>query len=302
VGRLDFNTSQHKVSVANYLDVPPVYVVSPSDPFYELAFEGETIRFRVPAGAVQGGGSDEPLELLDPDHPDYGPFTELRIWQATIAHGGQTLSASGAGLFHYNNDGALLNPDDSPSHASPFFGWGTGSGLSYLAGLVRPMEVAQGEIRHAIRFAYSNCDSSDQFRAPATKTDQPKNCTETPAPEQERMDMGMRLQLDSAVDCEARTAPGKDESSLETRFVRIFCRALQDYGMIMLDGTGPGGLVIYLEHQETAHWDTVLGEEAWESYGYLLRDADTPDDGFSRVDTDGIPWDRLRVLETSVFP
>jgi hypothetical protein len=116
------------------------------------------------------------------------------------------------------------------------------------------------------------------------------------------MDMGMRLQLDSAVDCEARTAPGKDESSLETRFVRIFCRALQDYGMIMLDGTGPGGLVIYLEHQETAHWDTVLGEEAWESYGYLLRDADTPDDGFSRVDTDGIPWDRLRVLETSVFP
>lgn len=302
VERLDVNTGLHKVSVSNYLDVPPVYVVSPSDPFYELTFEGETIRFRVPAGAVQGGGSDEPVELLDPDHPDHGPFTELRLWQAGFDHAGRLLSASGAGLFHYNNDAAVLNPDGTPSHAVPFQGWGTGSGLSYLAGLVRPKEVEQGEIRHAIRFAYSNCDSSDQFRAPATKTDQPKNCTSTQAPAQQRMDMGMRLQLDTAVDCDERTAPGKTAAAPETRFVRIFCHALQDYGMIMLDGTGPGGLVIYLEHQQTAQWGNVIGEEAWESYGYLLRDKDTPDDGFQRVDTDGIPWDRLRVLETSVFP
>ena len=302
VQRLDLNTAQNKVSVANYLDVPTVYVVSPTDPFYELAFEGETVRFRVPAGAIQGGGSDEPVELLDPDHPDYGPYTELRMWRAGFDHTGQLLTAQGAGLFHYNSDGAILNQDGTPSHAKPFWGWGTGSGLSYLAGLVRPQEVAQGEIRHAIRFAYSNCDSSDQFRPPATKTDQPKNCTGTQAPPEQRMDMGMRLQLDAGVDCATRTAPEKEASAPETRFVRMVCRALQDYGMIMLDGTGPGGLVLYLEHQETARWGDVIGDEAWESYGYLLRDGDTPDDGFQRVGTDGIPWDRLRVLATSVFP
>ena len=56
----------------------------------------------------------------------------------------------------------------------PFLGAGTGSGLSILAGLIRPREVANGEIRHAIRFAYSNIDFiRGAYRAPATKTDQP---------------------------------------------------------------------------------------------------------------------------------
>ena len=128
------------------------------------------------------------------------------------------LTASAAGLFHYNNDGALLNPDDSPSLARPFMGWGTGSGLSYYAGLVHHAEVDQDVIPHAIRFSYSCAHSSDQFRAPATKTDQPHPiCGGNINPDADfAMDMGMRLQLDPAVDCDARTTPAPSGASRAT--------------------------------------------------------------------------------------
>ena len=108
----------------------------------------------------------------------------------------------------------------------------------------------------------------------------------------------MRLQLDPSVDCDARTTPVPEGSdgALETRFLRMFCHALQDYGMIMLDGTGPGGLVIYMENELTADWAQHIGAEQWDSYSYIVRDQTTPDDGFVRGPSDGIPWSQLRVL------
>jgi hypothetical protein len=77
---------------------------------------------------------------------------------------------------------------------------------------------------------------------------------------------------------------------------------LQHYGLIMLDGTVPHGVVIYLEDEQTAGWLSIIGAERYDSFSYIVRDQDTPDDGLTRSATDGIPWGRLRVLETSVFP
>jgi hypothetical protein len=76
---------------------------------------------------------------------------------------------------------------------------------------------------------------------------------------------------------------------------------MQDYGMVMLDGTGPGGLVIYMENELTADWAPKIGLELYDSYSYIVRDQTTPDDGLARGPTDGIPWDRMRVLATSTF-
>jgi hypothetical protein len=303
VSRLELNSTTRKVSLSNHGEVPTLYTASPSDAVYTVTagYMSGTVQFRVPAGAVPGEGSDYPMLVLDPDHPDYGPFTELRLWQAVVDPATHTLTGSGGGLFHYNNDGAILNPDNTKSVSVPFHGAGTGSGLSYFAGLIRAAEVADGHIRHAIRFSYSNCDSSDQFRAPATKTDQPKNCTSTQAPVDERMDMGMRLQLDPTLDCSTRTVPGKADTSTETAFLRTFCRALQEYGMIMLDGTSPGGLLFYMENESTAGFDAVIGEEINGGFAYIIRDQGSPSDGLTRGPSDGIPWERLRVLETSVF-
>lgn len=303
VSRLTTNLANHKVDLSNHGEVPTVYTVSPSDTVYTVNanYLPGPVHFRVPAGAVPGEGSDYPMIVLDPDHPDYGKSTELRLWQASVDATAHTLSGNGGGLFHYNNDGAILNPDGTKSVSVPFLGAGTGSGLSYLAGLIRAAEVKDGTIRHAIRFAYSSCDSSSTFRAPAVKTDQPKNCTGTMAPANERMDMGMRLQLDPTLDCSTRTVPGKADTSSETRFLRMFCRALQQYGMIMLDGTSPGGLVIYMENETTAGFDNIVGSELYGSFSYIIRDQSSPSDGLTRGPSDGIPWGRLRVLEKSVF-
>ena len=136
VGQLDENTEVSKAMMSASGEVPTVYVAKPTDPFYSVSVGGVSTRFRVPAGTVIGTGSDSPLVILDPSHPDHGRHTELRLWQARIS--GSTLSASGSGLFHYNNDGALLNPSGSRSLSVPFRGAGTGSGMSIMAGLIRP--------------------------------------------------------------------------------------------------------------------------------------------------------------------
>jgi hypothetical protein len=297
VGQLVENVGQAKIAMSSAGEVPPVYVAKPTDPFYSVNVGGRQTRFRVPAGVQAGGGSDSPLIILDPSHPDFGRHTELRLWQASVGSG--TLSASGAGLFHYNNDGAIVNPNGTPSHGIPFQGFGTGSGLSYLAGLIRPDEVRLGRIHHALRFAYSAADFNSNFRAPAIKSDQPKGTsTRNPAT---AIEMGMRLQLDPSVNCAARTVPGKADSSPETRYLRIICKALQDYGMMPMDGTGNRLLFFHMEDESTAPWSSIIGSKFNGTWGYLLRDKTTPADGLSRNDTSGIPWGRMRVLARSDF-
>ena len=113
------------------------------------------------------------------------------------------------------------------------------------------------------------------------------------------MDMGMRLQLDPEVDCGARTVPGKSDGSRETRFLRILCRAMQEYGMIMMDGTSNDGILIEMEDDQTADWASVIGEAREGNYGYIVRSQETLGDGLERDDRSGIPWDRLRVIAST---
>jgi hypothetical protein len=297
VSQFASNASNGKVMLSTQGEVPPVYVAAPTDPLVTVNAGGVSTRFRMPKEAVAGSGSDHPLVILDPSHPEFGRNTELRLWQASV--GANSLSASNGGLFHYNNDGSVLNPDGSESVAVPFRGSGTGSGLSIMAGLMRGEEVSAGEIRHALRFAYSAGDFTNRYRAPAVKSDQPKGTSTRNAAG--AMDMGMRLQLDPSVDCEARTVPGRTAGDPETRFLRMVCRALQRYGMIAVDGTGTGGILFMGENEATANWDAIIGSPYNGSYGWILRDETTPSDGLSRNGTSGIPWNRLRVLASSEF-
>ena len=297
--QLDQNSRAGKVFLSSR-QVPPVYVVRRTDPFYSVTVGGETERFRVPAGAKEGEGADRPLVLLDPNHPDFGRHTELRLFKAGVDHEGRRLLSQGAGLFHYNNVGAARNPDGSPSISVPFAGQGTGSGLSILAGLIRPEEVRAGRIRHALRFAYSATDFTSGYRAPAIKTDQPKGTTtRNPAT---ALEMGTRLQLDPAVDCSARTVPGSGERSRETRYLRMICRALQEYGMIAVDGTTERGILLMMEHTRTAGWGAIAGDERLGGYSHLIRTLRSAEDGLARGLNAGIPWDRFRALKNGAFP
>ncbi|MEQ8834908.1 MAG: hypothetical protein RIB67_10770 [Miltoncostaeaceae bacterium] len=294
------NVSTMKINASVTGEVPPIYTASPTDPLYSITIDGRTERFRVPAGAVPGSGADHPLVILDPDHPDHGPKVELRVWQATIDHGARRIYGNGVGLFHYNNDGQRLNPNGTASLSLPFAGWGTGSQLSYTAGLLRPEDIQSGRIQHALRIALGCNDFTSAFVAPAAKTDQTATgCGGSATPAARKVDMGMRMRLSASVNCDNRVAPvlpGRSESTRETHFLRIVCKGLQEYGLVVLDGTVSDGVIFYMENEETGDWGNVAGETFYGSYGYLLRDTTTPNDGLSRGSNHGIPWSQLEVV------
>lgn len=298
VGQLVENATRERMQLAPLADVPTVYTAKPTDPLYSVDITGVETEFRVPGGARPGEGSDYPMVILDPNHPQLGSSVELRLFQAEIDHTNERINATGAGLFRYNNDGKRFD-GNSPSDSLPFAGQGTGSGLSILAGLIRPEEVERGAIHHALRMTYSAADFLPGFRRPAAKTDQPLD-TETRDPGT-AMQMGMRLQLDPGVNCDTRTVPNASNSSPETRFLRMICHAMQDYGVIVADGTRTEGLVIQMEHDATANWAPIVGDRRFESYGHLIRPEGSLDDGLDRESSSGIPWTKLRVLATSEF-
>ena len=285
VSNLRRNVANTKVAASVGGEVSPIYRASASDPFYTVRVGGSNVRFRVPRNAQVGGGSDYPVVILNESHPTFGRHVELRLWQGSINHSSRTISASGTGLFHYNNDGQRVG--GRRASGLPFRGQGTGSALSIMAGMIRPEEIRRGVIRHAIRFSYSNTDFGNGFRAPATKSDQSGSGP---------MQMGMRLQLDRSVNCANRVVPGRANTSKTTRFLRIVCRALQDYGMIVMDGTSPGFMLLYMEHNATARWNNVIGSTHAGSYGFVFRDRTSPGDGLSRGANAGIPWNKMRVV------
>lgn len=90
--------------------------------------------------------------------------------------------------------------------------------------------------------------------------------------------------------------------------LRMICRALQRYGAIVVDGSGmTDSYAISMEldraYGGTADWHAVGGDPPGGYWGNLIRDqlANQTGDGLGRGPTDGIPWQRMRVLATSVF-
>ncbi|MDQ3875691.1 MAG: hypothetical protein M3322_09145 [Actinomycetota bacterium] len=134
---------------------------------------------------------------------------------------------------------------------------GRGAGLPYLAGLVRRCELARGRIDHALAFAYDS--PAPTFVYPASKSDG-AGVPGVDLPE------GTRLQLN----------PNLREADFDawglSREAKTIARALQTYGMYVVDNSGSSKL--YLEAQETAAWD----------------------EGVTRTLVSGIPWHEFRVI------
>jgi len=137
---------------------------------------------------------------------------------------------------------------------------GRGAGLPYLGGLVRKWEIVGGRIGHALAFAYYT--PSADFVFPASKSDggalDGSGGTELPA--------GTRLQLDPTL-----TETDFDARGL-SRPAKIIARALQQYGMYVVDSSGSSK--IYLEDRITAGWDAAITRD-------LIS---------------GIPWERFRAV------
>ena len=178
----------------------------------------------IPASAQPAEGSDGQLVIHNAATGD-----EWGFWQMSRQSDGTWRATNG---YHYNTRWSGVPP----------LGFGSrGAGVPYLAGLIRPCEVAQGRIDHAIAFAYPS--PSPSFVYPATKSD-----GQSTAPNS--LPEGARLQLDPSL-------TSADLSKLGCRGACLtIARALQQYGMYLIDGSGRPKVIA--EYEGTANWNGLV--------------------------------------------
>jgi myo-inositol-hexaphosphate 3-phosphohydrolase len=223
----------------------PVYEVSASTPRVPVALSGwysnvideETLENQrggyaflpIPAAALPAAGLDRQMILLDPATGDEWGVSNLERdllgnWTAWNA-------------YHYNTAWSGVPPRDASDR--PFFP--RGAGVPYLAGLVRPCEIERGRIDHALAFAYDYPTS--EYVYPATKSD---GVGTDPAD----MPEGTRLQLDPSLSEAEIRAWGCTGPCL------TIARALQEYGMYVIDNSGREKVM--LEYEGTAAWNGLV--------------------------------------------
>jgi hypothetical protein len=182
-------------------------------------------------------GKDAQMIILDPDKG-----IEWDLWQVRT-QGRNVVATRGSrveGDYRTKEDG------HRPSR---------GVGLPYLAMLVRPQEIAQGAIRHALSLTIRDTDGAIAV-PPATKL-------EFPDRQYNGIPLGMRFALDVTDEDVARwleTIPKQYR-----RAGAIIARALRDYGAFVTDTAG--GAHFQFESRLT-------GDEGWRDAGLSETTAD----------------------------
>ncbi len=177
-------------------------------------------------------GTDAQVILLDPEMG-----REWNFWQVEFREG--VIHASNANLV----DGDYWTKEDG-------FAPSRGIGVQYLAMLVRPEEVRQGEIAHALSMPIRNTDGT-YFVSPATKLEHPGRPEGIPE--------GMRFALDvTDEEIEEWVASLPDEVAQIKHYGRIVARALRDYGWFITDTSGAA-------HLQNEAW--VSAGDEWSALG-----------------------------------
>jgi hypothetical protein len=218
----------------------PVYTVSSSSPRVTVSGSGSfssydrgdrirkgrgspwSVTIRMPRGATAGAGGDGQIDILDP-----ASGLEYGFWQFRRVSAGHYRATNG--YRYHTTSGYYGRFADGKA--------GRGAGTPYLAGLVRPWEIAQGHIDHALAFAYRS--PAHTFVYPASRSDGAgRRGVDLPE--------GTRLQLSPSL-----TSRDFRRMHLD-RTATIIAVALQRYGMFVIDNSGASK--VYLEARTTAHW------------------------------------------------
>ncbi len=200
----------------------------------------------IPVTAAPDPEEDGHLVVYDPSRGrEWDMFQAMRStigWQAT----------AGAALSMRRGNATI-----PAGHASA-----DAANFPLLAGVVRPEEIAQGHIDHALVFTMPGVSSLGHV-CPATHHD---GSTRDPNALRE----GMRLQLVPAVNVAKLSIPAWEKT---------LARAMQKYGMYLRDQGGT--LAIFAENPASRGYD------AWKLAGM-------PDGGAAQIV--GFPWSRFRVV------
>jgi hypothetical protein len=198
----------------------------------------------MPATAAADPEDDGHLAVVDP-----GSNREWDMWQAQ-KNGSSWSASAGAAL---DMSGNAVAPSGTAG--------GDAANFPLLGGLVRPEEILQGHIDHALVFGMPAVSYRGHV-CPATHND---GSTADP----NALEEGARLRLDPSVDVNALPIP---------QWQKTIARALQTYGMYLRDQGG--SLAIWAENP------VARGYDAWAKVGLSGGSASLA----------GIPWDRMHVV------
>jgi hypothetical protein len=191
--------------------------------------EFATVEVPIPAGITPAAGEDAQVIIIDPSTGNEWGFFHF--------------DPVGEGIYEARN-GYQYNvgwDGVAPVHLQGSGFVARGAGIPYLAGLVRPCEVEQGRIEHAIAFSYDS--PRNAFVEPASKSD-------GVATGHRDLPEGARLQLDPTIGEDEIRTWGCDGACLTV------ARSLQEYGLIVVDNAGRSKL--YFEYEGTAKWDGAV--------------------------------------------
>ncbi|MDQ7030808.1 MAG: hypothetical protein Q9O62_14070 [Ardenticatenia bacterium] len=244
------------VSVRSY--AVPVYFADKETPVYDVRLTADWAPWQlfgpvpIPDGALPDPQDDGHMVIVDRQ----GGCT-YEFWQARRV--GKRWAASWANAISLESDGFY-----------PRGGGARAGGSALLAGLVWPDALEAGRIDHALAFAYGLTRAGGPV-PPATASD---GWSDDPR----ALPLGARLQLDPAFNISTLPA-----------WQQPIARALQEYGMYLVDTTG-GDVSLFAVHPYSFDsedpYDRLIPPEAW--FG------DTPGaQEWARLD---IPPERFRVL------
>jgi hypothetical protein len=209
----------------------------------------QDVDFRIPSHAVANTGADGHLSVVD-----LATNRELDMYRAAYTDG--RWSAGSRYITRVDGRGAMCPAGQRCDGA-------IASGLASLGGIVRPEEIAEGRIRHALAIAVPHT-RGDYIACPATHASGDNVGDETALP------MGARIQLDPSFDVSAQPWP---------RWTKTIAVALQRYGAYVVDTSS--SLEVRAEAARLTR-----GYDAWRLVGLS---SDSPS-------LSTIPWDRLQVL------
>ena len=238
-------------STANLVNSPehgyPIAYADPATASFPIGctqYDCQTkVSFRIPAYARPNIGSDGHLVVLNPSTGQ-----ELDMFAATCCW-----TAGSRYVTSMGGSGAICPPGARCNGA-------VAAGFAEAGGIIRPEEIAQGHIDHALSVA-TPYTRADYIACPATHTDGRYSATAIPE--------GARIQLDPSFDVQAQGWP---------RWEKIIATAFQVYGGYIADTSG--SLAVRAEANASRGYD------AWKKAG-------VPTEAPSLTQ---LPWSRFRLL------
>lgn len=216
-----------------------------AEPAYDLDGEDEPIRKGI---CAEESAQDNHMIIINRD-----TGCEFDFWQARQEDGNWV--ASWGNAIELSDDGIY---DKGLSTR--------GSGFAFLGGMIWPDELVNGEITHALVFSYPFAKSGGPV-APATDSDGTiTDAFSLPEGALVRLNPGLDLTTLGLTDAEMTIA-----------------KALQEYGMYLVDSGGETGIALYAIDPESV---------ASNPYDGVLPDEDYPI-------LENIPLDELQVMQLS---